>query len=49
MGLLGLIAVNLTAFLSGVSLSINFWTIGISSVLGLPGVISMLVMGFVMN
>lgn len=45
MGILALLAVNLTSVFTGVGLPISLWTLGLGSVLGIPGVISMLVMG----
>lgn len=49
-GLAAFGAVNLTGMLTGVSLAANLWTIGVSLVLGIPGVVGMmflkLIMGF---
>ncbi|MFI3207250.1 MAG: pro-sigmaK processing inhibitor BofA family protein [Clostridia bacterium] len=47
MGILALILVNFTSFLTGVSLSINILSIAISSILGMYGVITMLVLGYI--
>ena len=41
-GIVTLTVVNLTAAFTGVSLSINAWTVGGSAIFGLPGVLSML-------
>lgn len=45
MGVLALLAVNLTAVFTGVGLGVNALSLGVSSVLGIPGVISMLIIG----
>ena len=44
LGLIGLIAVNLTSKFSGVYIPINAYTLGASSALGLPGTISLLLL-----
>ncbi len=48
-GLAALFAVNLSGIVTGVSLAVNYWTAGVSAVLGLPGVICMLMMNFIFN
>ncbi len=48
-GLAALFAVNLSGIITGVSLAVNYWTAGVSAVLGLPGVICMLMMNFMFN
>lgn len=49
MGILGLFAVNISSVFTGVSLSINFLSLIISAVLGIPGVISMLILGYIIK
>lgn len=43
-GIAALFAVNLSGMITGVSVALNYWTAGVSAVLGLPGVISLLIM-----
>ena len=43
MGFLGLVGINLTASVTSVSLTYNIFTVCTSLVLGLPGVISLMV------
>lgn len=47
-GIAGLIVVNLLAQFTGVSIGVNFFTAGISVLLGLPGVITMLSLRFIL-
>lgn len=49
MGTLALLAVNLTSFLTGVALSVNYLSLLISSFLGVAGVITMLVLAYIIN
>ncbi len=49
MGVLALLAVNFTAVFTGVSLSVNAVTLSISAVLGMPGVLSLLVLGYLIK
>jgi len=44
LGLLGLVAVNLTAKFSGVYIPINAYTLSSSAALGLPGTVSLLIL-----
>ena len=44
LGVLGLIAVNITAKFSGVYIPVNAYTIASSAALGLPGTITLLVL-----
>lgn len=46
-GLAALFAVNLSGMVTGVSVALNYWTAGVSAVLGLPGVISLLIMNII--
>lgn len=46
MGVLSLLIVNLTGFITGISLGINYLSLIISAVLGMPGVISMIIFGY---
>ncbi len=43
-GVAALFAVNLSGMITGVTLALNYWTAGVSALLGLPGVICMLIM-----
>lgn len=43
-GFLALAAINLTGTLTGILLPVNLFSVGISAVLGAPGVISLLLM-----
>ena len=43
-GFAALAAVNLTASFTGIGLAVSFWTIGVAAVLGIPGVVSMIVL-----
>lgn len=43
-GFAALAAVNLSASVTGVGLAVSVWTIAVSGLLGLPGVISMLIL-----
>lgn len=45
MGIIAILLVNLTSVFTGVSLSINFISLAISSVLGIAGVITMIILG----
>lgn len=46
-GVAALFAVNLSGMITGVTLALNYWTAGVSAVLGLPGVICMLILNIV--
>ena len=46
-GVAALFAVNLSGMITGVTLALNYWTAGVSALLGLPGVICMLIMNIV--
>lgn len=48
-GIAALFAVNLSGMITGVTLALNYWTAGMSALLGLPGVICMLMMNFIFN
>lgn len=48
-GVAALFAVNLSGMITGVTLALNYWTAGMSALLGLPGVICMLMMNFIFN
>ena len=48
-GVAALFAVNLSGMITGVTLALNYWTAGVSAVLGLPGVICMLAMNVIFN
>lgn len=43
-GFAALAAINLTASMTGVGLAISVWSIAVAGVLGLPGVVSMLLL-----
>ncbi len=43
-GIAALFAVNLTGLMTGIQLSVNRWSLGTGALLGVPGVISMLVL-----
>lgn len=47
-GILALILVNVLSNFTGVSLGVNFFTSGISVILGLPGVISLLALKLIL-
>ena len=49
MGIIALVLVNFTVIFTGVALSINYLTISISSGLGILGVITMLILGFIIQ
>ena len=42
-GIIGMVAVNLLTGFTGVRIPVNWWTVGTSSIFGLPGVIALLV------
>ena len=48
-GVAALLAVNLSGVVTDVSLAVNYWTAGVSAVMGLPGVICLLMMNFMFN
>ncbi len=48
-GVLALFAVNFSAVFTGVSLGINTISLCISIILGIPGVITMLSLGYIMQ
>ena len=43
-GMAALVAVNRTGLASGIQLSVNRWSLGAGALLGVPGVISMLIL-----
>ena len=43
-GLAALFAVNITGLATGIQLSVNRWSLGAGALLGVPGVISMLIL-----
>lgn len=49
MGILSLLIVNLTGFITGVSLGINYISLAVSAVLGIPGVITMIFLGYIVT
>jgi SigmaK-factor processing regulatory protein BofA. len=49
MGLFALAAVNLTGFLTGVSLPLSPLTIGVSGAAGIPGVTMLLLLNLIMK
>lgn len=48
-GIAALFAVNTVGLISGVTVAVNWYTLGISGVMGLPGVISMLAMNMILR
>ncbi len=47
MGLLGMVIVNLTSAFSGIYIPVNGYTVGVSSALGLPGTVGLLLIRLV--
>lgn len=43
-GMAALVAVNITGLATGIQLSVNRWSLGAGALLGVPGVISMLIL-----
>lgn len=43
-GMAALFAVNITGLATGIQLSVNRWSLGAGALLGVPGVISMLIL-----
>lgn len=48
-GAAALFAVNIAGLATGIQLSVNRWSLGAGALLGVPGVISMLVLDIVLN
>lgn len=48
-GAAALFAVNIAGLATGIQLSVNRWSLGAGALLGVPGVISMLVLDIVSN
>jgi len=48
-GIAALFAVNTVGLLSGVTLAVNWYTLGISGIMGIPGVVSMLAMNVILT
>ena len=42
-GIIGMVAVNLLTGVTGVRIPVNWWTVGTSSLFGVPGIIALLV------
>ncbi len=49
MGIISLIVVNLTGFITGITLGINYLSLLISTVLGVIGVITMIILGYIIK
>ena len=49
LGLLGLLAVNLTGRYTGVTLPVNGYTCGTAAALGVPGVCGLLILGMILG
>ncbi len=49
MGIISLIVVNLTGFITGITIGINYLSLLISTVLGVIGVITMIILGYIIK